>query len=748
MSYNITAVYEGSSMFYGSVKTAGYKPVSAGTISVMACLPLAIILGVLMAAMYAAGRDPFAFMDISRFIRLPRVERAPIKGASIGAITYSDKRKSEKAIDRLEGLLKKETNSAKREILKNALDKMKNRHLTGRYGDVLQMAANAMYDYRHYRTTPPSKFEKAFAWAAQNITPFALLRAVGKVPQYVFGGKRVSLVQATLRRVGKPLGLAKEEAAEIEKPFKRREISLKGTVTPEMIVQKMGGTPGFPTTVLGFGGRLHSISSQIYMTAGRGLIFAQQAYEARGGDMMPPMDKARKEISNAEKEYSEGKISAEKFSNVLKKESERYASALLKGDVTQRIVNEITASEFIAPALAGALIVANRKSGPEKARDFEILTKDWNQILKGMKIDPGNVDASIARLRVYSSVSDALCFGRKMDDKVKELTDGKFSNLFEINIEIGGKRAADANKYISEITGGKFNSVDGFMNEVRSASKGSPMQKLQGYVDKVAEAKGEICLNENVSRITGGKVKTYSDLVRQLEGKPEMEADKFVESITSGKIKSLEKFNTAIKEGVEETKANATREAIQKITSSLGYEFNNLVSKCESETKPISSKIKDRTESIEELNENISKYEERLKTELPQREKSEIEKAISKTRDSIKEFQAEIKELNAQLEKKEKEFATRAVDEISRKYEKVYGKGFSEAVESYFDVYLSASGDDRKIIKEMNEYLKLKDYTILDAPARYAGMLDLADALNTRGEYYKTLKSLEELNWH
>lgn len=86
ISYSITANYapKPKEPFIGSSAQETYVPSAMPPISMAACMPLLVVLALLMAAMYASGRNPFAFLDISRFaFRGPGMRRAAVKKVMI-----------------------------------------------------------------------------------------------------------------------------------------------------------------------------------------------------------------------------------------------------------------------------------------------------------------------------------------------------------------------------------------------------------------------------------------------------------------------------------------------------------------------------------------------------------------------------------------------------------------------------------------------------------------------------------------
>jgi len=86
ISYSIKASFAPlpKSPYLGSVKTEIYTPSEIPLISLAACLPLVVVLGLLMMAMSASGRDPFSMLDISRFaFRGPSLGRVQAKGKII-----------------------------------------------------------------------------------------------------------------------------------------------------------------------------------------------------------------------------------------------------------------------------------------------------------------------------------------------------------------------------------------------------------------------------------------------------------------------------------------------------------------------------------------------------------------------------------------------------------------------------------------------------------------------------------------
>lgn len=83
VSYSITADYIPATKdsYIGSTANAKYTPTSMPLFSLAACLPLVLILGMLMGAMYVSGRNPLGALDLSRAaFRVPGVERRAVKG--------------------------------------------------------------------------------------------------------------------------------------------------------------------------------------------------------------------------------------------------------------------------------------------------------------------------------------------------------------------------------------------------------------------------------------------------------------------------------------------------------------------------------------------------------------------------------------------------------------------------------------------------------------------------------------------
>jgi hypothetical protein len=104
ISYSITATYDpkGGVMtpegvkndvpYMGSSDTATYTPSSLPLINIMACFPIILVLGLLMAAMQVAGRNPFGYLDFSRVaFRTPSMRRRGTKGITIGTPTVVGK---------------------------------------------------------------------------------------------------------------------------------------------------------------------------------------------------------------------------------------------------------------------------------------------------------------------------------------------------------------------------------------------------------------------------------------------------------------------------------------------------------------------------------------------------------------------------------------------------------------------------------------------------------------------------------
>jgi len=86
IKYVISAVYvpEARSIYLGSGKTETYTPGAISPISLAACFPFALVGGLLMAALFAIGKDPFAFFDFSRVaFRPPPVRVKPPKAIRI-----------------------------------------------------------------------------------------------------------------------------------------------------------------------------------------------------------------------------------------------------------------------------------------------------------------------------------------------------------------------------------------------------------------------------------------------------------------------------------------------------------------------------------------------------------------------------------------------------------------------------------------------------------------------------------------
>jgi len=82
ISYSITADFipVTKDAYIGSTANAKYTPTSMPLFSLAACLPLVLVLGMLMAAMYVSGRNPLGALDLSRAaFRVPGVERRAVK---------------------------------------------------------------------------------------------------------------------------------------------------------------------------------------------------------------------------------------------------------------------------------------------------------------------------------------------------------------------------------------------------------------------------------------------------------------------------------------------------------------------------------------------------------------------------------------------------------------------------------------------------------------------------------------------
>jgi len=83
ISYSIIADYipAAKDSYIGSTANAKYIPTSMPAFSLAACLPLVLVLGMLMGAMYVSGKNPLGALDLSRAaFRVPGVERRAVKG--------------------------------------------------------------------------------------------------------------------------------------------------------------------------------------------------------------------------------------------------------------------------------------------------------------------------------------------------------------------------------------------------------------------------------------------------------------------------------------------------------------------------------------------------------------------------------------------------------------------------------------------------------------------------------------------
>lgn len=100
VNYNFTASFDGDKVFMGSFNSIAYKPIYRGAVSPAMCLPLFIILGILMAAMYAAGQNPLAWLDFSRIaVTPPMLKRAPPKGITIAIPVMVKPSEKKEALD-------------------------------------------------------------------------------------------------------------------------------------------------------------------------------------------------------------------------------------------------------------------------------------------------------------------------------------------------------------------------------------------------------------------------------------------------------------------------------------------------------------------------------------------------------------------------------------------------------------------------------------------------------------------------
>lgn len=77
VSYSIYASFAPGTKepFMGSAKTVTYTPTMVPLVSFEMCLPFVLILGILMAAMYATGKNPFGYLDFSRVAFRPPAMR-------------------------------------------------------------------------------------------------------------------------------------------------------------------------------------------------------------------------------------------------------------------------------------------------------------------------------------------------------------------------------------------------------------------------------------------------------------------------------------------------------------------------------------------------------------------------------------------------------------------------------------------------------------------------------------------------
>jgi len=78
IQYTISAIYvpEPRSVYIGSGDSESYTPAAISPASLSACFPFFLVAGLLMAALYAAGKDPFGFFDFSRAAIRPPPIRA------------------------------------------------------------------------------------------------------------------------------------------------------------------------------------------------------------------------------------------------------------------------------------------------------------------------------------------------------------------------------------------------------------------------------------------------------------------------------------------------------------------------------------------------------------------------------------------------------------------------------------------------------------------------------------------------
>ncbi|VVB73257.1 Uncharacterised protein [uncultured archaeon] len=530
-SYAVTASFVPGTKepLMGSAKTVTYTPGSFPLISFATCLPLLLVAGLLVAAMFASGQNPFGMLDFSRVaFRAPQIKRRAVKGVTLSApAIVGDLLKAKVVKPALKGLYKgagaavgwagKKMSQRGSTLMKPGLDAMKEKAAAAKAGTTA-------------KSTGPSAGAKVGGLALGSVlkvaaVPLTLAGGLLKWRGGQVGARKMTkaeLAESAKNKAGTNAMIKKAEALSGKKmmvpttePSKEaRTVQVGKIVTPEDLAKRKVGLEGFTLkrigTALGLTGyksdepkgwgalmreglskgmggyRLWSISYQQlpYMTA---------AISLSSDEQLRIKDKIENSSRLSEKEKSERE--AEKTNSVLLK----YGIAPLYGIDEKRLSNKnfsvtingtkMTVGEAMKRLLNGSMTRAQFDEGMLKAG----IGIRWNMsgISKGKELTPTQM--STQKITVNVDGKDKKV---SVKDAVALLSSGKITSS-QLTDALAGAKMTSGPK-----SSGAFDAILGMDRKTLSETLNS--------VERGLAKKGEV--NALVKSIVSGDAKTIKQV--------------------------------------------------------------------------------------------------------------------------------------------------------------------------------------------------------------------------------------------
>jgi Skp family chaperone for outer membrane proteins/ribosomal protein L29 len=616
LSYNITAIYEGTKGFYGSIKNVGYRPIATSIINPIACLPFLLILGLLMAAMYASGRDPFAYFDFSRFIfRPPRPERVA-KGTTLavyipGAEKAKEKKKMEEEKKKLEKKIEKE--EKKKEELEKKIEKIKKEvaeKKEEKIGFVKRVGLAVLSTVKKIARVKPEEEKKAEPVPVAEVKP--------KLPGWMKFA--ISAIKGEPIFIGKLSGEGKKNLRDFIMAYK--------------------------SAFAYAGGRIHSISSQIFL---RGPV---------------PHLADKKEISELENANKSLESRKEKLEEELKKAEGKKAAEIQK--LIKEINKEIEkntkkiedAKEFLGLAnsivLLRQILTEVKKETEKVKRNIEFLkySIEFNRALNTSKSTISNFISASGK-DLSRDMTCVLNYLEIYPDKAtnKEIVDriNHVIKLYEKDYKSRVEKFAEVKEYKSKIDFHAFQIADKKESLEKTIDAINLSERLKINKDDVQSVFSElkekgISLSMDLSNL--GKM---SDFIRQLETK-----------LKNAKME-LEKA-----EGPEKEKIETEKEKIEKsLVIARVIEHSLLANRAIVEGEKISREQSNKRleELSEELQNVIKKY--------PELKKYEVLEDPKEVRKKIDELEEEVVKIRKKEELEKKQELLKIFEEAASCYDRI-----------------------------------------------------------------------------